>query len=128
MGFAVCNGAMCQCSFGAAPCTLIVTSVTDTLGCNMPVATIMDNQPANLPSFGMCSAMANPAVASATAAAMGVLTPQPCTPVIATPWAPGSPTVMIDNKPALTNSSKTMCSWAGVIQIVNPGQQTIQIP
>jgi len=128
MGFAVCNGAMCQCSFGAAPCSLIVTSNTTSLGGGMPLATIMDNKPANLPTFGMCSSLANPAVSAATAAALGVLTPQPCSPVIAAPWAPGSPTVMLNNKPALNNASKAMCAWAGVIQVVNPGQQTVQIP
>jgi len=128
MGLAVCNGAMCQCTFGSAPCTLTVTSETNTIGCNMPLATIMDNTPANLASFGICISMTNPAVASATAAALGVLTPQPCTPIITAPWTPGSPSVLINNKPALNNNSKLICSWAGIIQIVNPGQQNIQVP
>lgn len=128
MALAVLNGAMCQCSFGAAPCPLTVTSNTNVLGMNLPIATIMDQKPANLPTFGMCSSMANPAVASATAAAMGVLTPQPCSPVIAAPWAPGSPTVLVGGTPALNNSSKAMCAYAGVIQITTPGQTSIQIP
>lgn len=128
MAFAVVNGASCICSFGMSPCNLIVSSVTKTLGSNMPAASVMDNSPANLPTFGMCTSMANPAVSSATAAALGVLTPQPCSPAIAAPWAPGSPAVLIENKPALNNNSKLMCAWAGVIQIVNPGQTTVQIP
>lgn len=128
MSFAVCNGAMCQCSFGVAPCNLVVTSVTNVLGCSLPLASIMDNTAMNLSTFGMCTSLANPVVASATAAALGVLTPQPCMPMITAPWAPGSPTVLISGKPALTNISKAMCAYAGIIQIVNPGQQTIQIP
>lgn len=128
MSFAVCNGAVCQCSFGMAPCSLVVTSVTNSLGCNMPLASIMDNTPANLSTFGMCTSMANPAVAAATAAALGVLTPQPCSPVIVSPWAPGSPTVLVSGKPSLNNTSKAFCAYAGVVQILNPGQMTVLIP
>lgn len=94
----------------------------------MPLATVMDNVPMkNIMPFGMCQSMANPQVAAATAAALGALTPMPCVPVITAPWAPGSPTVMIANKPALNNTSKLMCSWGGVIQITNPGTTNIQI-
>lgn len=128
MSFAVVNGAVCQCSFGAAPCSLTVTSVTNILGSNLPLASIMDQTPANLATFGMCNSMANPAVSAATAAALGVLTPQPCSPVISSPWAPGSPTVLVSGNPVLTNTSKTMCAYAGIIQIVNPGQQSLQVP
>lgn len=129
MGNQVCMGAMCQCSFGMAPSSLVVTLENKVLTSNMPAATIMDNVPMkNIMPFGMCSSMANPAVSAATAAALGVLTPMPCVPVIAAPWAPGSPTVLIANKPALNNSSKLMCSWGGVISINNPGQMKHQIP
>ena len=127
MALAVCNGALCQCSFGMAPCTLVVTSVTNVLGSSLPMASIMDNKAANLPTFGMCTSMANPAVAAATAAALGVLTPQPCSPVVPAPWAPGSPTVLVSGKPALNNSSKAMCAYGGVIQIVNPGQVSVMV-
>jgi hypothetical protein len=41
---------------------------------------------------------------------------------------PGSPTVLIGNMPALNNSSKLMCMWGGVIQILNPGSTTVQVP
>ena len=95
----------------------------------MPLATIMDNKPmVNIMPFGMCSSMANPTVAAATAAAFGVLTPMPCIPNTTAPWAPGSPTVMIKNIPALNNSSKLMCMWGGVIQVTYPGQTTIMVP
>ena len=128
MGFQVCMGAMLQCSFGAAPSSLVVLPANKTLTVT-PDANIMDNKPmVNILPFGMCSSLANPTVASATAAALGVLTPMPCIPVIPAPWAPGSPTVLIANMPALNDSSKLMCAYAGVIQITNPGQQTVMIP
>ena len=95
----------------------------------MPIANIMDNVPfVNILPFSVCTSLANPAVASATAAALGVLTPMPCTPVIPAPWIPGSPTVLIANMPALNDSCKLMCAYLGVIQFVNPGQATIQVP
>lgn len=129
MGNQVCMSAMCQCTFGMAPSALVVTPENKTLTSSLPAATIMDNVPMkNIMPFGMCSSMANPAVAAATAAALGVLTPMPCVPVTAAPWTPGCPTVLIANKPALNDSSKLMCSWGGVISINNPGQMKHQIP
>jgi len=65
---------------------------------------------------------------AATAAALGVLTPMPCVPVVAAPWVPGSTTVMIGNKPALNSDSTCMCNWGGVIKINMPGCMTVQIP
>ncbi len=128
MGMQVCMGATLQCSFGAAPSSLVVLPANRVLT-GTPAANIMDNIPiVNIPPFGMCSSIANPTVASATAAALGVLTPMPCVPVIPAPWAPGSPAVLLANMPTLNNSSKLMCAWAGVIQVVNPGQTTVQVP
>jgi hypothetical protein len=121
-------GAMMQCSFGVAPSSLIVLPQNNVLT-GTPAATIMDNVPiANIPPFGMCSSPSNPQVIAETAAALGVLTPMPCVPVIPAPWAPGSPTVLIGGMPALNADSKLMCAWAGVIQISNPGQTTVMIP
>lgn len=128
MGLCVCGGANIKCTFGAAPSALMVLPDSMTMT-SQPLATIMDNKPlVNILPFGMCSCMGNPSVASATAAALGVLTPMPCIPATSAPWIPGSPTVMIGNKPALNNSSKLMCMYGGVIEIVSPGQTAIQIP
>ena len=125
----VCMGATLMCSFGVAPSSLIVLPTNKTMTSYVPAANIMDNKPiVNIPPFGMCSSLANPTVASATSAALGVLTPMPCVPVIAAPWAPGSATVMLANQPALNNTSKLMCNWGGVISITVPGQTTEQIP
>jgi len=129
MGLLVCMGAMLQCSFGVAPSTLIVLPVNRTLTANMPAANIMDHVPmVNIMPFGMCSSPANPSVAAATAAALGVLTPMPCVPVTTAPWVPGSPTVLIGNAPALNNSCILMCNWGGVITVTNPGETTVQVP
>ena len=129
MGIQVCAGAMMQCSFGVAPCGLIVLPTNRVLAGGPPAATIMDHVPIlNVPTFGMCNSPSNPTVASATAAAMGVLTPMPCVPVTPAPWVPGSPTVLIGNMPALNNSSKLMCTWGGVIQITSPGEFTVMEP
>jgi len=129
MGQLVCAGAQCQCSFGMAPSALVVLSESMVMGENKPAATIMDNKPmVNVMPFGNCTSPSNPTVAAATAAAMGVLTPMPCVPVTTAPWVPGSPTVLIKNKPALNNTSKLMCNWGGVIQITNPGTTKTQIP
>ncbi|HCP99555.1 MAG TPA: DUF4280 domain-containing protein [Candidatus Latescibacteria bacterium] len=128
MGNQVCMGAMLKCSFGMAPSSLTVLPLAKVMA-QMPAATIMDNIPMlNIMPFAMCQSIANPTVAAATAAALGVLTPMPCIPVTPAPWAPGSPTVMIGNKPSLNNSSKLMCTWGGVIEITNPGQTSVQVP
>ena len=122
-------GAMLQCTFGMAPSTLVVLPANRVMVNNMPAANVMDNKPMmNIPPFAMCQSLANPTVAAATAAALGVLTPMPCLPVIAAPWAPGSPTAQIANFPALNNSSKCMCNWGGVISINVPGQFTTMVP
>ena len=128
MGFQICMGAMLQCSFGTSPSALSVLSANRVAGAT-PCATIMDNVPfTNIMPFGQCSTSSNPAVAAATTAAGGALTPVPCIPVTTSPWVVGAPTVLIGNMPALNDSSKLMCSWGGVIQIINPGQAQIQTP
>ena len=125
----VVAGAQLQCSFGVAPSALIVTPQNKTMADGPPAANIMDNKPiANIPPFGMCNSPANPTVAAATAAALGVLTPMPCVPVTAAPWAPGAPTVLIGNMPALNNTSKCMCNWGGVISVLNAGSTKTMIP
>ena len=122
-------GAMMTCSFGMAPASLIVLPANRVMVNNMPAANIMDNKPmANIPPFAMCQSMANPTVAAATAAALGVLTPMPCIPVTAAPWAPGSPTAQIANCPALNNDSKCLCNWGGMISFSMAGQFTTMVP
>jgi hypothetical protein len=125
----VCNGATLMCSFGMMPSTLVVLPVNRVMTGNQPAANIMDHVPmVHIMPFGMCITPTNPQVAAATAAAMGVLTPQPCIPVTVAPWVPGSPPVFIGSAPALNNTSTLMCTWGGVIKVLNPGQMALMIP
>lgn len=123
----VVNGAQLECTLGAAPGTLVVIPEGPPVTIDeMPVATIADIVPIeNIEPFGLCSSLANPEVAAATAAASGVLTPMPCVPVIPDPWEPVAPTVLVDEQPALTALSHCECAWGGVISIVFPGQEQV---
>lgn len=136
MGLCIGSNAILQCSFGAAPTPLTVIPQNMVNVSSQPMATIMDNKPfVNIKPFGMCTSVANPAVATATLASYGIygppvnytaflaalaaanlLTPMPCVPATAAPWAPGSPTVLIKGVPALTDSSVLMCACGGVIK------------
>lgn len=125
----VTAGAMLACSFGLAPCPLVVLPARTVLLCGRPKANIMDFVPfTNIPTFGMCTAPTNPLVIAETAAAMGVPTPAPCTPAIVSPWMPGYPPVLVQNFPALTSESRTMCMWLGQISITNDGQIPLPPP
>lgn len=116
---------MLQCTFGTAPSTLMVTVPMRPKCGNMLMANIMDMVPmTNIMSFGMCQSIGNPTVATATSAAMGVLTPMPCTPAITAPWAPPGQT-MVMGQPALINNAKCMCMWGGMISVNNPSGCTM---
>jgi hypothetical protein len=109
------------CSFGVTPAVLNVLPAKQVLVEGKPAATISDSAAmANVPTFGMCSSLANPAVASATTAAQGVLTPQPCTPQ-PTPWKPGVPLVTAGGTPLVNATCTGQCAFGGVITFTNPG-------
>lgn len=127
MPLLVCTGGTLRCTMGTTPATF-------TGGCarvdvqGRPAGTILDNVPMkNVAPFGLCMSLANPQVASATAAASGVLTPQPCVPVLPGPWAPGSASVDLEAKPALRDVDKLPCQWAGVISVVGAGQGQVDV-
>ena len=126
MSIQVTSGATLLCSFGVAPSTLtVIPQGPPVQAGGAPAATIQDNKPmVSIAPFGMCTTPANPQVAAATSAAMGVLTPQPCIPVTTAPWTPGSPTVLINGQPALNASSTCLCQWTGLITITAPGSAT----
>lgn len=126
MPFVVTGTAMLQCSFGSAPMPLTVLPKQQAQVL-LPMAGTLDGNPiANVPPFVTCSCLGNPQVASATAAALGVLTPMPCVPALPAPWLPGQPNVLVGGAPALTNDCKIMCAYGGVIQIAMPGQTQVQ--
>ena len=129
MGEVVVNGAMITCSFGSNPSELMVTSQSKCMVCGRPAATIMDAKPGvNISSFGLCSSLLNPQVASATAAALGVLTPQPCGFIPGGTWSADKSKIILAGKPVLCNSSRLICGMGqGVITVTTTGQKKVII-
>lgn len=127
MGNVVCSGAVLSCSFGSAPSTMSVLPANMVYAGSMPAACISDYIPlTNIMSFGTCSSLVNPTVASATSAAQGVLTPMPCIPATAAPWTPGNAMVSVGTMSVVTDSSKLICSYGGSISVTYAGQVTLQ--
>lgn len=110
----VCTGATLQCSMGTTPANFAASGVQTSAG--SPVGVVTDVTAANVPPFGMCMSLANPQVAATTAAAQ-VFTPQPCLPVLVSPWAPGSAQVTISEVSALDDASQCTCTWDGVVTV-----------
>lgn len=116
------GNAVLTCTFGAAPGKLTALPSTQVLVEGQPAAVIADTKmTANLAPFGMCSSLANPAVASATSAAQGVLTPQPCTPTVPAPWVPGVPLVLVGGQPVINATCTCTCAFGGLISVTSPG-------
>lgn len=129
MGQAAVTGASMTCAFAMVPTPvpLNVTNNSTVLVGGKPAGTIMDaGGMVNIPSFGMCTTLSNPQVAAATAAALGVLTPQPCMPQT-TAWIPSQGKVLVGGKPCLTGDCSVMCMYGGKISIVMPGQAQVMI-
>ena len=129
MGQAAVTGATLTCPFALVPTPvpLSVTNNQKVLAGGKPIGTIPDaGAMVNVPSFGMCTTLSNPQVAAATAAALGVLTPQPCIPQTGS-WIPAQGKVMVGGKPCLTGDSSLMCAYGGNISIVFPGQAQVNI-
>jgi Domain of unknown function (DUF4280) len=120
----VCTGATVQCSFGTTPATFAASGAEVSAG--GPAGLVTDVGPGNVPPFGLCMSLANPQVASATAAASNVLAPQPCQPVLS-PWTPGSARVTIGDVAALDDSSQCSCAWGGVVTVSAAGQTAASI-
>lgn len=115
----VSMGAKLMCPFAmGGQATLVVDPSRKVMHEGKLMGNIMDTKILNIATFGMCNSIANPAVASATAAAMGVLTPMTCVPSIVTPWTPGKPNVLVGGAPALLSTDTCQCLWGGVITIV----------
>jgi hypothetical protein len=129
MGQIVTMGALLQCMFGVAPTPLTVTPLGPPVTAGgAPVATIQDFKPfVNIIPFGICNSPSNPAAVSAKAAGATA----PCTPTTTSPWVPGSPTVMVNNQPALNATSRLVCALGAspCISVVSPGSApTVQVP
>lgn len=119
----VCNGAQLVCSMGTGNAVLVVLPERRILLDGQPQANIMDHKSmTNIPSFGLCTSLANPVVAAATAAHHGCLTPMPCVPNTTSPWQKGHEKLLLKNFPALCMDDKLSCAWAGTITITDCGQ------
>lgn len=117
----VVHSATLKCSMGTAPSTLVVP-LPDIGGDEKPAANIDDHVPfTNVFPFGLCTSSANPTVAAANNV------PQPCVPVIPSPWTPGSQGVTLRYRPALHKECTCTCTWAGTISISYPGQDTSDV-
>lgn len=110
---------------GTTPAQINPTNQMSVHVAGKPVASINDAAPmTNVTSCGMCNSLANPAVAAATAAAMGALTPQPCVPALTGSWVcPGK--IRVGGNVLLTSDGTLMCAYGGTISIANPGQTTV---
>lgn len=127
-GPCVVAGATLQCAMGMAPATLMVIPAGRPIVEGRPAAVITDIAPmVNIPSFGMCQSLANPTVAAATAAALGTLTPMPCVPATAAPWAPPAAQTIVGGLPGFTASARTVCMFGGSIGIVMAGSMKTTI-
>ena len=119
---AVVNGAQLKCSMGVAPSKLVVLPTGHTLVKNQPLATVNDYKPnVNIMPFGMCQSPANPMVAAATAAALGVLAPMPCLPMPAGPWISPVAQTTVGGLAVLGSGGTCPCAYGGVISIQLPG-------
>ena len=129
MGAVVVQGAVLACTFGTAPGTLIGTSQSICMAGGKPVATIQDvGAYVHIAPFGMCTSMANPQVAAATAAALGVLAPQPCMLAAAGTWILVKPGILTGGIPCLCSESQLFCGKGmGMISIKSPGQMKVLV-
>lgn len=106
MGLVVVTGALCMCTNGIAPSTLV--AISNILVSCRPVMTILDYVPMlNVMTFGVCR--------------MGMV-PLPCVPTAPAPWIPFKPNVIAGKGPILTMESKLICARGAVISIIIPGQ------
>ncbi|MEG0779415.1 MAG: DUF4280 domain-containing protein [Oscillospiraceae bacterium] len=123
MALPVVAGATILCSNGMAPGQLLAVSAI-TIG-GAPALTIQDVTPiSNICPCGLCNSLANPTVASATAAALGVLTPMPCIPAPVGSWVcAGTP--LLGGTPGLSTDGTLLCAYGGSIKILDSGQKKV---
>ena len=112
-----------KCSFGNLPSPFVVTPERTVYAELMLMGNITDFIPLkNIEIFGLCSSPLNPAVEAAGGA------PMPCLPVTVTPWISPAISVLVQGMPAIDKSSILMCTWAGIIKIIEPGNFTVMVP
>ena len=124
----VVQGAVLQCSKGLAPGSFSVAPPHMVSADELAAGNVDDYLPnANVAPFGMCQSLQNPQVQAATSAAQGVLTPQPCLPVLTQAWSPGSTSVSVADRPALHDGCTCQCQWGGAISVATAGQEDVEV-
>jgi len=121
------QGAKLSCSMGSAQSAMQLSHpVSPVLVCGAPMAGMTDNQTfVNIAPFGLCKSLINPTVAAATAAAGGKLQEMPCIPNMLIPWLNTKPDVLVKGRPALTDGSRCVCMWSGIIEVKSAGQNSV---
>ena len=123
----IIQGTLLKCSFGNVP-TPIMVLPDKKVNSMLPVAVKTDHVPfLNILPFGMCSNPANPMVAAATAAAMGVLTPMPCIPCTVQDWTGFCGKVKIQGKEVINMDSRLQCLYGGSVQAAVPMQPRVLV-
>lgn len=101
----VVRGAKTKCTLGSSSSWLNMPCSHGVYLRGQPQLNIMDYVPnANIVPFGKCKKR------------------QKCSPNT-TPWIEGKNDVLIENQPALLNTSTSTCSHGGIITITNDGQE-----
>jgi len=127
MATVLVTGGTLKCPFGDAISKFTATNAPTMKISGQMIGTINDAAGGmNIASFGMCKSLANPAVQAATAAAMGVLTPQPCMPNTSRWIAIGI--VTMNGKQVLSNECCIACAYGGTVSVVDPGQHLVSLP
>lgn len=114
------TGSLLQCTHGVAPAAFVATpKPAPMVNGALAIATVEQTTLNNVATFVMCNSPTNPAVAAATSAAMGVLTPMPCVPVL-TPWTPSPVVPTVTMLPTASALSTCNCMHGGLIRISLP--------
>lgn len=124
----VVAGALLQCAMGTVPTPMTVLPIARVMVEGRPVARITDTVPGlNIVPFGLCRSPANPMVAAATAAALGVLTPMPCWPVPVGTWISPAPRTVVGGVPVLASGGTCVCAYGGTMSVQMPGALRSQV-
>lgn len=123
----VTQNAILRCPFGLMTSILNVVDPTRASIGKNKMAVQSDKLPlVNIPVFGMCTSIVNPAVQAATFAAMGTLTPAACPGVKAMMgWSPPPSNVLNATSRYLLQTCTLLCAFGGNIHIVHSGQGVV---
>ncbi|MBC2582569.1 DUF4280 domain-containing protein [Clostridium sp. DJ247] len=109
----VVAGAKLKCTCGSRKSKLRVPSSHGVYIKDKAQLNVMDYKPGvNITTFGICKSPKNPLVD----------TFESCKPILNMPWTNGKNEVLVENAPALLNTSTNKCIYDGTIIIEDDGQ------